>query len=120
MGFYLNILSKHDVPLVGGESHWEDRGRWQALFPYFDPHVPAESLEVERDYRAGDRSPIRIGVGAEGEELRLVRLAVDEMNTARRARGWKTFELVVQAPAAEPVGEDAKKTDPAGAGSGEG
>ena len=120
MGLYLNILSKHDVPLVGGESHWEDRGRWQALFPHFDPHFPEESLQVERDYRAGDRSPIRIGVEAEGEELRQVRLAVEEMNTARRARGWKTFEVVVETPALDPVGEDAKKTDPAGAGSGEG
>ncbi len=120
LGFYLSILSHHDEPLVGGESHWEQRARWEALFPYFDPHVPVESLEVERDYRAGDRSPIRIGVGAEGEELRLVRLAVDEMNNARRARGWKTFELVVQAPAAEPVDEDAQKKDPASAGSGQG
>lgn len=120
LAFYLNILSHHDEPLVGGESHWEQRTRWEALFPHFDPHFPEESLEVERDYRAGDRSPIRIGVEAEGEELRQIRLAVEEMNTARRARGWKTFEVVVETPALEPVGEDAKKTDPAGAGSGEG
>lgn len=120
MGFYLNILSKHDVPLVGGESHWEQRTRWEALFPHFDPHFPEESLAVERDYRAGDRSPIRIGVQARGEELRQVRLAVEEMNTARLARGWKPFEVVVETPAAEPVGEEAKKADPAGAGSGGG
>lgn len=120
LAFYLNILSHHDVPLVGGESHWEERARWEALYPHFDPHFPEESLEVERDYRAGDRSPIRIGVEAEGEELRQIRLAVGEMNVARRARGWKTFEVVVETPAAEPVGEDAKRTDPAGAGSGEG
>ncbi len=118
LGFYLNILAGHDEPLVGGESHWEERARWEALFPHFDPHFPGESLEVERDYRAGDRSPIRFGVEASGEELRLVGLAVDEMNAARRARGWKTFEIMVEKGADEPADRAAKKTDPADAGSG--
>ena len=62
-------------------------------------------------------SPIRFGVDVRGEELRQLRLAVDEMNVARRARGWKTFEVVVEVPAGEPSGGSANEEDPAAAGS---
>ena len=117
LGCYLYALSLPDEPLVNGESHWENRARWEALFRHFDPHVVEEAVEVEKAYLAGDLSPVRIGVRAEGEELRQVRLAVEEMNAARKARGWKLIEVVEERPASEPLVGDAPTKDPAEAGS---
>ncbi len=117
LGYYLHLLDCSNEPLVGGESHWEQRLRWDMLWINFSPHDPAEALEVERDYRSGDRSPIRFGSSARGEELEQLRLAVDEMNAARRARGWKIFEIVRETPAGEEPEDPAKQKDPAEAGS---
>jgi hypothetical protein len=118
LGYYLHLLDIPKEPLVGGESHWEERARWDALWPIFNPHKLPEATEVERAYRAGDLSPVRFGVAAEGEVLRQVRLAVGEMNAARKARGWKLIEVVEEKPASEPLAEEApKKEDPAAAGS---
>jgi hypothetical protein len=118
LSYYLHVLSRCDEPLVNGESHWEQRERWEALWRHFNPHEVQEEVEVERAYRAGDLSPVRIGVKAEGEELRQVRLAVDEMNAARKARGWKLLEVVEERPASEPLVGDVQTKDPAEAGSG--
>lgn len=121
MGYYLHLLSIPNEPLVNGESHWEGRARWDALWRNFSPHFIPESIEVELAYRSGDLSPVPVGVDAEGEELRQVRLAVDEMNAARKARGWKLIQVIEERPASEPIAEDApKKQDPAGAGSSRG
>ncbi len=117
LGYYLHLLDCAKEPLVGGESHWEQRLRWDMLWINFSPHDTAEELEVERDYRAGDPSPIRFGSSARGEELEQLRIAVDEMNAARKARGWKTFELVRETPAGEEPDDPAKQKDPAEAGS---
>jgi len=117
LGCYLYALSLPDEPLVNGESHWESRARWEALFDHYNPHLVQEEVEVERAYAKGDLSPVRIGVKAVGEELRQVRLAVDEMNAARQARGWKLLEVVEERPASEPLVEDARSGDPAEGGS---
>lgn len=121
LGYYLHVLDNCGEPLVGAESHWEQRGRWEALWRHFNPHEIQEAVEVEQAYRSGDLSPVLVGVDAEGEELRQVRLAVDEMNAVRKARGWKPIEVVEERPASEPLAEDApKREDPAGAGSSRG
>ena len=117
LGYYVYLLDQSDEPLVGGESHWEQRARWDALWSNFSPHEAPEALEVERDYRAGDRSPIRFGADARGEELAQLRLAVGEMNAARKARGWKTFEILQETPAGEEPQDAATQKDPAEAGS---
>lgn len=118
LGYYLHVLERCPEPLVGAESHWEQRERWEALWRHFNPHEVQEAVEVELAYRAGDLSPVLLGVDAEGEELRQVRLAVDEMNAARKARGWKPIQVLEEKPASEPLVEDApKKEDPAAAGS---
>ena len=121
LGYYLHVLGQCDEPLVGAESHWEERARWEALWRHFNPHEIQEAVEVEQAYRSADLSPVLVGVDAEGEELRQVRLAVEEMNAARKARGWKLIQVVEEKPASEPLVEDApKKEDPAGAGSSRG
>lgn len=118
LGYYLSVMEANDEPVVGAESHWEQRGRWEALWRHFNPHDIQEAVEVEQAYRSGDLSPVLVGVDAAGEELRQVRLAVEEMNAARKARGWKLIQVVEEKPASEPLVEDApKKEDPAGAGS---
>lgn len=117
LGYYLHLLSIPSEPLVNGESHWEGRARWKALWRNFSPHFLPESIEVEDAYRSGDRSPVRVGV-EEGEDLALVREAVAEMNAARVARGWKTIEVWEERPASEPlVADPEKRKDPAEAGS---
>lgn len=118
LGFYLGVMEANDEPVPGAESHWEQRARWEALWRHFNPHDIQEAVEVEQAYRSGDLSPVLVGVDAGGEELRQVRLAVDEMNAARKARGWKLIQVVEEKPASEPLVEDApKKEDPAAAGS---
>lgn len=118
LGFYLHVLEGCPDDLVGVESHREQRGRWEALWRHFNPHDIQEAVEVEQAYRSGDLSPVLVGVDAVGEELRQVRLAVEEMNAARKARGWKLIQVVEEKPASEPLVENApKKEDPAGAGS---
>lgn len=121
LGYYLQVMERNEEPVPGAESHWEQRGRWEALWVHFNPHEIQEAVEVEQAYRSGDLSPVLVGVHAEGEELRQVRLAVDEMNAARKARGWKLIQVVEERPASEPLAEDApKREDPAGAGSSQG
>lgn len=118
LGYYLHVLEQCREPLVGAEPHWEERERWEALWRHFNPHEIQESVEVEQAYRAGDLCPVLVGVDAAGEELRQVRLAVDEMNAARKARGWKLIQVFEERPASEPLAaEPAKPEDPAAAGS---
>lgn len=118
LGYYLHVLKQCSEPLVGAESHWEERERWEALWRHFNPHEIQESVEVEQAYRVGDLCPVLVGVDAVGEELRQVRLAVDEMNAARKARGWKLIQVFEERPASEPLAaEPAKPEDPAAAGS---
>ena len=118
LSYYLHVLKECPEDLVGTESHLQQRERWEALWFHFNPHIIQEAVEVEQAYRSGDLSPVLVGVDAVGEELRQVRLAVDEMNVARKARGWKLIQVFEEKPASEPlVEEPPAKVDSAEAGS---
>jgi hypothetical protein len=119
MFHYLRLLERTEGDLVGAEEHWEQRTRWEALFHQFAPHQIEAAADVEQAYRKADLSPIPLPIISSAEELVEIKLAVEEMNHARRARGWKTFEIIHEMPATEMVeAPPAVETkDPAEAGS---
>ena len=119
MFHYIRLLERTKGDLVGAEEHWEQRTRWEALLHQYSPHEIDAAADVEQAYRQADLSPLPLPIAASAEELAEIKLAVEEMNHARRARGWKTFEIIHELPATEMVeGPLAVETkDPAEAGS---
>jgi len=119
MYHYTRLLERTEGNLVGAEEHWEQRTRWSALFYQYSPHEIEAAADVEQAYARADLSPIPLPIISSAEELVEIKLAVEEMNHARRARGWKTFEIIHEMPATEMVeAPPAVETkDPAEAGS---